>query len=218
MKLESLLCAALAVLLSAAGVAAEKRGFRHESTRDLADCETVCIDFSKADNGTILNHGDYVKDEWFKDYGMRIDTSTTRRGGYTPNGVARIYDISKKGEDPDLGSPNRMCGGHGVGAGGEPEGAGPNCNPNGEENVLIIQEADMREPDDNAQGGIMKCSFTCPVHKLRLIGLMDVDVGEQPFFEVFTEGGVAPTIQKIVGKGVNSIQRRISMASRMSIK
>jgi len=99
-----------------------------------------------------------------------------------------------------------MCGGHGVRAGGEPDGDGPNCNPESEGNVLIIQESDKPEPDDNAQGGTMSFSFDPPVHRMRSIGLIDVDAGEQAFFEIYKEGGGAPIIQKILGKGGNLIQ------------
>jgi len=138
---------------------------------------------------------------------MTVEASTTM-GGYTPDGMTHIYDTTQQGEEFDLGSPNEKCGGSGVGAGGEPNGAGPNCNPDGKGNVLIIQESDKLEPDNNAQGGIMAFSFDCPVYKMRSIGLMDVEAGEQAFFEIFKEGGGgAPTIQKIQGKGGNSIQK-----------
>lgn len=55
--------------------------------------------------------------------------------------------------DPDLGAPNMRCDnpGPGVGEGGEPDGAGPNCAELG--NVLIIQNATATCPDDDEDGG-----------------------------------------------------------------
>jgi hypothetical protein len=76
----------------------------------------VCIFFSTAGMGSPpLSHGDYVREEWFDSYGMTVEASASR-GGYTPNNKARIYDTSCAKEDPaDLGSPNKKCGGPGVG-------------------------------------------------------------------------------------------------------
>jgi len=138
-------------------------------------------------------------------YGLTIEASTTV-GGFTPNGKARIYDTTKQGQDPDLESPNEKCGGSGKGAGGEPGEPGENCNLKGEGNILIIQESNNENPNDNALGGTIKFSFGCPSPKLASVGLIDIETIEQAFFNIYKEGGGAPTTQRILGLGDNSIQ------------
>mmetsp|Transcript_2771 Transcript_2771/g.5066 ORF Transcript_2771/g.5066 Transcript_2771/m.5066 type:complete len:98 (+) Transcript_2771:2008-2301(+) len=82
---------------------------------------------STAGKGSLpLSQGDYVRDEWFDSYGISVEASASR-GGYTPDNKARIYDTSYAKEDPDLASPNKKCGGPGVGTGGEMGQAGANC-------------------------------------------------------------------------------------------
>jgi hypothetical protein len=108
--------------------------------------QETCIRFDETPGGTKLSHGDWVKDQWFDQYGMMIIASSTD-GGYTPDGKARIFDTSKQNtEDPDLESPNETCGGTGVGAGGVVGAQGENCEMQG--NVVIIQE----HPEENERG------------------------------------------------------------------
>jgi hypothetical protein len=87
-----------------------------QSGRSLSGVTSeVCIFFSTAGMGSPpLSLGDYVREEWFDSYGMTVEASASR-GGYTPDNKARIYDTSCAKEDPDLGSPNKKCGGPGVG-------------------------------------------------------------------------------------------------------
>ena len=68
------------------------------------------IDFEKSGNGTLLDKGDYVSDDWSASNGVFIEALATC-GGYTPWSKARIFDTAKPGKhaargDPDLGSPN----------------------------------------------------------------------------------------------------------------
>lgn len=178
-----------------------------QSGRSLSGgTSAVCIDFSTAGKGSPpLSHGDYVREEWFDSYGMTVEASASR-GGYTPDNKARIYDTSYAKEDPDLGSPNKKCGGPGVGTGGEPGQAGANCNPKGEGNVLIIQESDKEEPDDNAHGGTFTFTFACPLVELKSVGLIDIDKESKAYFEIFKSGGGRGITQMIHGLGDNSIQ------------
>ena len=115
-------------------------------------------------DGKVLQHGDYVKYEWYDEYGLIID-ATSNYGGYTPDGMARIYDTELPNtEDPDLASPNEKCPkpGPGVGNGGTPNKPGANCEPQG--NVLIIQEENKHhKPDDNAYGGTISFTFELTV-------------------------------------------------------
>jgi hypothetical protein len=78
-------------------------------TQDCA--RRIVIDFETAGNGTGLNRGDYVADDWFVAYGLSISAFATM-GGYVPGNKARIFDTSNPGTsqldgDPDLGSPHR---------------------------------------------------------------------------------------------------------------
>lgn len=119
-----------------------------------ADEKCTIIDFDKTGAGSALTSDHYVRHEWLKTHGVAITATATAGSGYTPQGKARIFDTANPGADdatgdPDLGSPNIMCpgGGVGIGAGGEPGKTGENCAPLG--NVLIIQESDKRYADDN---------------------------------------------------------------------
>jgi len=97
------------------------------------DCNTcTSIDFSRKGDNKKLYKGTYVKDEWYQADGLTITAS----GGYTPGLRARIFDTG----DPvcvnvdgsrDFGSPNKSCGGIGVGTGGAKSQSGENCKPLG---------------------------------------------------------------------------------------
>jgi hypothetical protein len=115
-----------------------------------------------------------VCDEWAK-YGLTLST----KGGLEGELCPRLFSTSRAGQsnDPDLGSPNIMCdpSGPGLGKGGEPCGAGPNCNPLG--NVLIIQNEDPKItiPDDNVNGGTIIFDFNGEAEYVGDIGLLDID-------------------------------------------
>ena len=79
-------------------------------------------------------------------------------------------------DDPDLGTPNRLCpgGGPGLGDGGGPGEPFPNCEPLG--NLLIIQ--DPRRPpspaNDSPFGGCFTFEFVNPVD-MENLGLLDLE-------------------------------------------
>lgn len=116
------------------------------------DSDFAVINFDTSGNGTVLTSDDYISKEWFDIYGVTITADVTgRRGGFTPEGKARIFDTKNPGTclkngDPDLGSPHKKCpgGGPGTGSQGEPGMPGENCVP--QNNVLIIQESNKRWP------------------------------------------------------------------------
>jgi hypothetical protein len=174
--------------------------------------QETCIRFDETPDGTKLNHGDWVKDQWFDQYGMMIIAASTD-GGYTPDGQARIFNTKLYNtQDVDLGSPNQDCvgGGPGVGHGGVRGAPGENCEPQG--NILIIQEHpepnedyDLLEPDDNAYGGSLTFTFDTPPKKLTRVGLMDIEVEEDAFYKITRASG-APVEKRITGLGDNSVQ------------
>jgi hypothetical protein len=85
-------------------------------------------------------------------------------------------DISstKPNPDADLGSPNRRCGGPGIGSGGVPTSKYPNCDEQG--NLLIIQNTDNQEndPNDSPDGGCITLEFSSGIELVNM-GLLDVE-------------------------------------------
>ena len=111
------------------------------------------------------------------------------------NTLPRIFDTSDpvsvdgKCGDPDLGSPNMRCPnpGPGVGEGGEPDGAGPNCEPLG--NALIVQEPGEPCPDDNVDGGAIVFDFEPKAEYVKDIGILDLDYGATLVVTYMNEAG-----------------------------
>ena len=73
--------------------------------------DVVNIDFETSGDGTALNRGDYVGDNWKDNFGFVI-TAFAACSGFTPDAKARIFDTANPGTsqadgDPDLGSPNK---------------------------------------------------------------------------------------------------------------
>lgn len=166
-------------------------------------CRDRCIDFSKKADGSTLAHGDYVKSDW-EAWGMTI-TAASIGGGYTPNGMARIFNTATPNTaDPDLGSPNKACpgGGPGVGKGGKPGKPGENCKPQG--NVVIIQETNEDEVDDSASGGTLKFAFQSPVTVWNMT-LMDIDTPDEAVLELNKVGGKSIRLLDVGGSGDNSV-------------
>ena len=169
-------------------------------------CDIVTVDFSKAANGTELKGGDYVSNDWLS-YGLTLSAEGGR--GKLP----RLFDTANPGTeekgDPDLGAPNKGCGGPGIGLGGERGAPGENCNPLG--NVLIIQEInDYPEiPDDNAKGGIITLDFTNPDGQYVFdMGLLDIDYRGTTIEVIYRNGGKDAKNTIIVNAlGDNSFQK-----------
>jgi len=161
----------------------QQRNFleRNERLRGLrrnlsgpSSCEPLTVNFDKAANGTTLEAGTCVENEWLS-YGMTLFAE----GG--EGNLPCLLDTAnpgseKNGGDPDLGAPNRECtpSGPGKGVGGEPGSPGENCDPLG--NVLIIQEPGVDVPDDNRKGGIINLDFPFKGGQyVYEIGLLDID-------------------------------------------
>jgi hypothetical protein len=94
----------------------------------LESCQRCSsLDFSSKGATEKIIHGSYVKSQWRDSLGVTITAKSN--GG----GQARIYNTSlpvvNDQGNIDLGSPNKYCGGFGVGLGGEPGQPGENCVP-----------------------------------------------------------------------------------------
>ena len=170
--------------------------------RKLREAYSV-IDFNTAGNGKSLTNQNYVKDEWRAAFGMQVSVEDAK-GGYAPNGMARIFDSSNPtGDDWDLGTPNQNCpgGGPGRGNGGRPGQLGENCIAQG--NILIVQESNKWAADDNVRGGVIVFTFDSPT-RVGHLGLLDMDQGTS-WLEILTAD--ARTLRlNFTGFGDNSAQ------------
>jgi hypothetical protein len=77
----------------------------------LTGCKT--LDFEFDSNGNRLTDMNYIKDQFYANFGLTI-TAKARSQGYTPGGRARIFNSASPGPngdngDPDLGTPNDKC-------------------------------------------------------------------------------------------------------------
>jgi len=162
-------------------------------------CPWTAMDFS------MLNRGEYVGDQLWHTYGIKI-SAKANSGGFTPGsdgrhdsngGKARVFDSAfpnglngecpgNKG-DPDLGSPNKHCpgGGPGVGSGGKPNSQFANCDPLG--NLIIIQESDKACADDSKKGGVITFEFKDPA-EIDSVTLLDNDEKKTPT-RIYTYSG-----------------------------
>jgi hypothetical protein len=106
--------------------------------------------------------------------GLRV--TATRKGNTLDVNVFNSSDIAGRCYDPDLGSPNEFCPnrGPGIGKGGRPRSAFPNCVP--QNNLLIIQNKDYDEndPNDSPCGGCFIFEFERSVVLLNM-GLLDIE-------------------------------------------
>jgi hypothetical protein len=135
------------------------------------DCVIANITFDTLPNGTQLEPGQYVSDQWYDAYGLLL--SATGGLGEEP----RLFDSANPGSVTDLGAPNENCvdnPGPGTGEGGEPgNNPGVNCNPQG--NVLIIQDSDYpdpKPPTNSDEGGTVTFKFTTVAQYVYEIGIL----------------------------------------------
>lgn len=171
-------------------------------------CVTITVDFNTDSWGKSLAGGLYVKREWAV---LGLTLSTSGGVGSLPRqfNMANPHGNDDYG-DYDLGSPNERCSppGPGKGEGGEPDGAGPNCEPLG--NVLIVQEPNNKPliPDDNGKGGIISFNFSKPGGQyVQEIGLLDVDEPTQVAIVYEGVGGLlTKDIIDVPEAGDNSVQ------------
>lgn len=168
----------------------------------------MIIDFETDGAGNALLAGAYVSGDWAEAYGLTVFANASGNG-FTPDGKARIFDSSNPGTeedgDPDLGTPNELCGqgGPGQGEGGREGASGQNCVARG--NILIIQESNKTTPDDSLSGGSITFLFETPVQRSISLGLLDIE-DNNTFIEVETEEASGPIRVDVVGEGNNAFQ------------
>ena len=156
------------------------------------------IDFETDGEGTHLNAGQIIDNQWAK-FGVTVSTGNVGH-------PAMIFDSSNPtGGDYDLGTPNEDFGGPGVGTGG---GSGePGANAVALGNVLIISEdGDTSDPDDNAGGGTITFTFAHPV-RVDQVGILDIDEGMAGRITAFDAGGgIIGSVNMANSLGNNSVQ------------
>jgi hypothetical protein len=141
------------------------------SSEDATHCPYVNLNFNS------LSSRDYITDELRAKYGVMISAEATR-DGYTPGGAARVFDTqnAKWGSEYKLASPNKSCGGKGNGSGGERGSEYENCDPL--QNVLLVQNKDVPQPNDNGYASYITFDFDKPVN-LQEIAIIESD-GRKP--------------------------------------
>jgi hypothetical protein len=186
----------------------------------FGSCVNYTIDFDTLPDGTPLDGGAYLSDQWFDEYGLTLSAS----GGF--GDFPRLFNTTHVGTvengDPDLGAPNRECDtpGPGVGFGGIPGTRGENCEPLG--NVLIIQETEKEQPDDNAGGGVITFDFAQPVEFVHEIGMMDIEGDDSVIIVLFEdENGVDErisfTIDGVGNNGVQTVEIGVSRVTQVIV-
>ena len=188
-------------------------------------CKT--LNFERNGQNRVISGTPYVATrEYWNSHGVEIKAYPASGSGYAPGHKARLYDTDYRASndyygDPDLGSPNQYCGGHGVGYGGRPRvngrrNPGANCQRQG--NILILQESNKPYADDNARGGRIVFTFRYTV-TLREVGFMDMLERNADYIKLTLEGNQIHR-HDIVGYGKNSIstmQLNLQKVKKMEI-
>ena len=147
-----------------------------EGDSGLMDCEAACplaLDFETDDQGQAIQPGQDLSEVYGSLYGMHIAVAS--RDGTIPGTPIAFDSGSPTGGDDDLGTPNELYGGPGVGSGG----AATNVRPL--HNLLIKAEntgdADgdglVDHPDDDNNGALFTFTFdedTC-VYSLKFVDI-----------------------------------------------
>jgi hypothetical protein len=149
-----------------------------EYTTSAKECPLIHCDFATLQVARYLSN-DVQKQRLLEACGIISIVAQSKPGGVFRNvNVFNSSNIRSTNvrDDPDLGSPNRQCPnkGPGIGVGGGPNAAFPNCVAQG--NLLIIQESGKPEsrPNDAANGGCMYINFQRSVALVDM-GFLDME-------------------------------------------
>jgi len=150
------------------------------------------IDFETDQDGNPLAAGDLITDQF-------DDCFIVTGVGNNIGGGAMIFDSSNPtGGDTDLGTPNLLFAGPGVGGGGA-------TNPDPLENILILTEDnDSSDPDDDARGGTITFDFVTDVAIFE-VGILDIDNERGGTVTLYDNGAVVQSIG-MADLGNNSLQ------------
>ncbi len=169
------------------------------------------VDFNSIAPGTVVTGdapggGIVPGDTYFADF-----TLTGTNNGTGPNSLLIFDSAAPTGGDWDLGAPNNLCGGPGIGSGGQPAMPGENCAPLGHllivaSNVTDTSPADglVDQPNDEAGGGVMRFDFTGPV-QIMSAAFLDIDNDEHVNITFYFQNNLAGT-KYVGGLGNNSYQ------------
>lgn len=181
--------------------------------------KTIDLDFETDGSGNALEAGAFIDDEYKSAYGLTISSIKLADGKVDPNHNTMIFDTANPTlEDDDLGTPNQLYGGPGNSHQDPPEETN-NTKPLG--NVLIIsQDNNPNDPNDKADGGIMRFDWENPT-QLNYIDLLDVDKADtRNKIRTYDEQGNLLHEYSVPARGNNSVQRlqlNGELASRMEM-
>lgn len=170
---------------------------------DLASRSAVCpptFAFQLDAQGNPLVPGQIVDDE-FAGYGVTVITTDP------VNHPVMIFDSgAPTGGADDLGTPNFLYGGPGIGYGGTPNHVGRNGLPRG--NVLIISaDGNSADPRDFEEGGVITFLFDPPVPQVTEVHILDADRLEKcGSVKAYDAAGQLILSRPILGIGSNSFQ------------
>ena len=178
----------------------------------LASAPAACpmvLDFDTDANGSPIASG---QDLWLAYTGWGVDITVWNAIDMSSVGMAIAFDSANPtGGDPDLGTPNVVFGGPGVGVGGE---SNPGVNDAALNNLMISAENFVDSngdgyidvPDDDANGAWIEFTFDQPSCVFG-VQLVDIEGHEGPsdILHYGVTGDVISHIQAI-GLGDNSVQ------------
>ncbi len=154
--------------------------FSDEDSESVAweDC-LPAFDFEFDDDGIALPAGTIVTEQW-ADWGVHVTTNDPA------NHPAMIFDSSNpSGNDDDLGTPNEVYGGPGVGAGGA-------TNDTAHGKILIIsKDGNQSDPNDYAGGGTLIFTFDGNLY-----------VGDVYLLDIEENGGYVRAYDSVSGGGI----------------
>jgi hypothetical protein len=151
----------------------------------------VSVDFDNYTAGTVLSNQD-----------TNFEVTVNSNGSVDQ---AMIFDSANPtGGDADLGTPNQVFGGPGIGNGGESD---PGVNDIYLGNLLIISEdGDSNDPDDEASGGQIIFTFNYPV-KIDEITFVDIEENEAAVsIELYDDRDDPINSYMSIGYGNNSVE------------
>ncbi len=150
-----------------------------------ADLPISSIDFELTDDGSTLNAGDIVTEQ-YADFGIHVTTHDPE------DHPAMIFDTANPtGGDWDLRTP----------------GSGANNNTPLDNVLIISEDADTGDPDDNGNGGTLIFTFDEPL-PIDAVQMLDIDRGEVAWITGYDAAGNSLGMVTVNGAGDNSVQTK----------
>ena len=175
-------------------------------------CCPIALDFEEDAMGNSLAPGTLVASQWVNDF---VNISAVNNNG--PNQAILFGSDNPTGNDDDLGTPNQLYNGPGIGNGGA-------SNDQAEGNILIIAEnltdnnndGLVDNPNDEASGGRIFFDFT-RYSTVDTIVIIDSDENQNRI-RVTQQGGVVTNISVPNGGDNSRVAVPINMSNVSQIR